>query len=98
MGEGWGRALAYVDAGKPMLRKCQERPETASEVGLWGRQGPLGLGTPDASLPQPVSHAGLEAGQQAAAPSSARPSGAATSICRVPSLVLNHSALLIGDD
>lgn len=36
--------------------------------------------------------------QPGSRPSSAGPVGADTSICRVPSLVLNHSALLIGDD
>lgn len=48
---------------------------------------------------QPGSYADLGGWEgQAAAPSSVGPMGADTSNCRVPSLVLSHSALLIGDD
>lgn len=48
---------------------------------------------------QPGSSVGLGGwAGQAAAPSSVGPVGADTSICRVPSLALNHSALLIDDD
>lgn len=48
---------------------------------------------------QPGSHTDLGGWEgRAAASSSSGPVGADTSICRVPRPVLNHSALLIGDD
>lgn len=82
-------------------QKCQEKPDVASEVEPSREVGEtLRLGAPTVMLPSSqASHANLGGwAGQAAAPSSAGPTGADMSICRVPSLVLNHSALLIGDD
>ena len=67
----------------------------------WEDAEPLRQGAPAPKLPplQPGSSVGLVGwAGQAAAPSSMGPMGADTSICRVPSLALNHSALLIDDD
>lgn len=81
------------------LQKLQDKPHRASEVtppGAWGE--PLRLEAWLSCFPphhQPGSHADLGGWEgQTAAPSSSGLMGAD----RVPSLVLNHAALLIGDD
>lgn len=87
--------------GNTSVWEHQDRPDVASH--LPGEVGePLRPGAPAIKLPpSPASQPHTDpqgAEGQAAAPSSAGPTGADTSICRVPSLVLNHSALLIGDE
>lgn len=82
------------------IRTAQTWPQRQSLLGRWGK--PLRPGAPLITLPSsPARQLRTDPGGwggQAAAPRSAGPMGADTSICRVPSLVLNHSALLIGDD
>ena len=95
-------AMSLWVQGNTDLQKHQDRPGMASEIEPPGKMGePLRLGAYLSRFRphQPGSHMDLAGWEgQAAAPSSVGPMGADTSICRVPSLVLNHSALLIGDD
>lgn len=88
--------------GGTALPEYQDRPDVFSGVHSPGEDAePLRQEAPAPKLRplQPGSSVGLGGwAGQAAAPSSVGPVGADTSICRVPSLALSHSALLIDDD
>lgn len=88
--------------GSTELPEYQDRPDVFSGLHPPGKDAePLRQGAlaPKLLPLQPGSSVGLGGwAGQAAAPSSMGPVGADTSICRVPSLALNHSALLIDDD
>lgn len=88
--------------GSTVLPEYQDRPDMFSGLHPPGEDAePLRQEAPAPKLRplQPGSSVGLEGwAGQAATPSSMGPVGADTSICRVPSLALNHSALLIDDD